>query len=207
MNDALSHESPADSVDLAECEAVTSVLAGNADAFRVLVQRHQQRTFALALMMTRERQAAEEVTQDAFLNAYRHLDRYDSRRPFYPWLAAIAARLAQTWLRRHARQRLDLEPSMDILPAPQRQDLTAPPLKTLIADEQGRKLWAQVESLTAGERTVVVSYYRQQLRVTEIAHQLGVTTGTVKTLLYRARRKLRERLADEPDFTSREETP
>ncbi len=207
MNDALQHELPAERVDLADRDAVASVRAGNADAYRVLVQRHQQRTFALALMMTRERQAAEEITQDAFLNAYRHLDRYDPERPFYPWLAAIAARLAQTWLRRRARQRLDLEPSMDSLPAPRNQGVPVAPLGALIADEQGRKLWAQVESLTAGERTVVVSYYRQQLRVTEIAHQLGVTTGTVKTLLYRARRKLRERLADEPEFSSREETP
>lgn len=198
---------PDDGADRREHEAVDAVLAGDAEAFRVLVRRYQQRTFALALMMTRDRQAAEEVAQDAFLNAWRHLDRYDRRRPFYPWLAAIAARLAQTWLRRHARLRMDLEPSMDVLPAPARQHGSQPPLTALIADEHGRHLWSQVESLTAGERTVVLSYYRQQLGIAQIAAQLGVTNGTVKTLLHRARCKLRQRLEIEHDFSSVEDTP
>lgn len=186
---------PDAAADGCEREAVAAVLGGNAEAFRVLVRAHQHRVFALALMITRDRQAAEEVSQDAFLNAFHHLDRYDPQRPMYPWLTTIAARLAQTWLRKHARQRLDLEPDMSALSAPAQSGGAQQPLNALIADEQGRHLWTQVESLTAGERTVVLSYYRQQLSVAEIASQLGVTAGTVKTLLYRARRKLRQRLA------------
>lgn len=207
MNDTPSQPPSDPAAHRAERDAVAAVLDGDTEAFRMLVRRYQQRVFALALMMTRQRQAAEEITQDAFLNAWRHLDRYDPRRPFYPWLAAIAARLAQTWLRQQARQRLDLEPNMDALPALPQQGATSLPLPALIADEQGRRLWAQVESLSAGERTVVMSYYRQQLGVSEIASQLGVTSGTVKTLLYRARRKLREQLADEHDISARENTP
>ena len=74
--------------------------------------RYQGRLFGLVLMMVREPAAAEEVTQDAFVRAYTHLDRYDQR-PFYPWLATIAVRLAQNRLRamadvaarRHRRSR------------------------------------------------------------------------------------------------------
>lgn len=190
-----------------ERQAIESVRHGDVHAFRVLVERYQQRLFALALMITRERPAAEEVTQDAFLNAYRHIGRYDVRRPFYPWLASIAVRLAQTWLRRHAIMRLRANPAPAALPDPGDGVTGNHPLQALVADEQGRRLWSNVQALTSGERTAVLLYYRQQFSVDEIATQLGVTTGTVKTLLFRARRKLRDRLAAESDTTSRKRTP
>ena len=63
------------------------------------MQTYQGRLFGLVLMMVRQPAGAEEVTQDAFVRAYTHLDRYDDHRPFYPWLASIAVRLAQNWLR------------------------------------------------------------------------------------------------------------
>lgn len=202
LNGSISHAG-----DETEQGAIRNVLNGDPEAFRVLVQVHQQRLYSLSLMMTRESQAAEEVTQDAFLKAYQHLHRYDTRRPFYPWLAAIAARLAQTWLRRRARQRLTLEPDMDALPPPGRIGADDRPLDLLIADEEGRLLWSKVQALTTGERTVVLSYYKQQLAIKEIAAQLGVTPGTVKTLLFRARSKLRSQLVGQTDIASRESTP
>ena len=55
------------------------------------------------LMMVRQPAAAEEVTQDTFVRAFTHLDRYDDQQPFYPWMAAIAVRLAQNRLRQHGR--------------------------------------------------------------------------------------------------------
>lgn len=65
--------------------------------------RYQARLFGLVLMMVREPTGAEEVTQDTSVRAYTNLAAYDDRRPFYPWLAAIADRLAQNWLGRHGR--------------------------------------------------------------------------------------------------------
>ena len=64
---------------------------------------YQDRLFGLVLMMVRQPAGAEEVTQDAFVRAYTHIQHYDDHRPFYPWLATIAVRLAQNWLRRHGR--------------------------------------------------------------------------------------------------------
>ena len=66
------------------------------------------------------------------------------------------------------------------------------PLAELINDESGRRLWRLVSALPSGQRTAVVLYYRQAMKVGEIAHALGVTSGTVKTLLFRARRRLRQ---------------
>jgi RNA polymerase sigma-70 factor (ECF subfamily) len=79
--------------------AVRAIRRGEGDAFRHLVELYQKRIFGLALMIVRDHYGAEEITQDAFVRAYKHLDRYDERRPFYPWLATITIRHAQTWLR------------------------------------------------------------------------------------------------------------
>ena len=161
------------------------------EAFGRLVHTYQARLFGLVLMMVRQPGGAEEVAQDAFVRAYTHLDHYDESRPFYPWLASIAVRLAQNWLRRHARTERREGTPIDSAPEPA---TTEEVLTALIADERGRELWQAVAALPSAERTAVILYYRDELAVRDIARALGVTTGTIKTLLFRARRHLRGRL-------------
>ena len=172
--------------------ALLAVRGGKQEAFSIVVECYQRRLFGLATMMLRDPEAAEEVVQDAFVRAFLHLDRYDDRRPFYPWIATIAVRLAQTALRRQARIReLSGGGSSDREPAS-----GGDTLGELIADETGRRLWQAVAALPSGERTAVYLYYRQDMKVSEIASALGVTSGTIKTLLFRARRKLRAKMLD-----------
>ena len=168
--------------------AVRAVRGGDREAFGRLLDLYQRRLFGLALMMVRNPEAAEEVAQDAFVRAFTCLDLYDENRPFYPWLATIAVRLAQNWLRRHGRERVregrPIDPERDAAS-------TIDPIDELITDERGRELWRWVAALPSGERTAVTLYYRQGMKVSEVAYALGVTSGTVKTLLFRARGKLR----------------
>jgi RNA polymerase sigma-70 factor (ECF subfamily) len=145
-------------------------------------------------MMVRQPAAAEEVTQDAFVRAYTRINSYDIQRPFYPWLASIAVRLAQNWLRAHGRVLRREGTELESAPEP---EVAADALDQLIADERSRRLWQQVAKLCSGERTAVLLYYRDELPVRDIARALAVTTGTVKTLLFRARRRLRERVASQ----------
>ena len=84
-------------------DIVRDVRRGDRDAFGRLVRAYQGRLFGLVLMMVREPAGAEEVTQDSFVRAYSNLHRYDDQRPVYPWLASIAVRLSQNWLRLHGR--------------------------------------------------------------------------------------------------------
>ena len=172
-------------------EVVRDVRRGDREAFRHLVQRYQDRLFGLVLMMVRQRAGAEEVTQDAFVRAYTHIQHYDDNRPFYPWLSAIAVRLAQNWLRRHGRTVRREGPSLASVKEPSE---TAAALTALITNEGSHGLWQLVAALPSGERTAVILYYRDEMAVRDIARALGVTTGTIKTLLFRARRHLRERL-------------
>jgi RNA polymerase sigma-70 factor (ECF subfamily) len=170
---------------------IDEVRRGNREAFGQIVELHQRRVFALTLMMVRDRSAAEDIAQDAFARALVHLGRYDDQRPFYPWLATIAVRLAHTWLQRQARltrrEGVPIEPEHD-------RAATADPLAELIANEDERRLWREVAALASGERTVVYLYYRQDMKVRDMALALGVTAGTIKTLLFRARQRLRRTL-------------
>ncbi len=172
-------------------EVVRDVRRGDRQAFGDLVQTYQGRLFGLVLMMVREPAAAEEVTQDTFVRAYRHIHRYDDHRPFYPWLASIAVRLSQNWLRQYGRTVRREGASLERTHEPRE---TAAALNTLIANERSRRLWQAVAALPSGERTAVILYYRDEMAVRDVARAIGVTTGTVKTLLFRARRHLRGRL-------------
>src|SRR6185295_7777087 len=117
---------------------VRDVRRGDREAFGRLVQRYQGRLFGLVLMMVRQPAGAEEVTQDCFVRACTHLDHYDDTRPFYPWLASIAVRLAQNWLRRHGRDVRREGASLESAPEPAASPAA---LTALIADERSRTLW------------------------------------------------------------------
>jgi RNA polymerase sigma factor (sigma-70 family) len=167
-------------------DAITAVRAGRTDAFAEIVELYEAEVMTLALALMRDRGGAEELAQDAFVRAYRHLDSFDDRRPFYPWLAKITYRLAQSARQRRARearQRASLESTLTARPDDD-------PASVLLADEQAQCLWRAVQALPAGERAAVVLYYRNGLRVSDVAQVMGVSGGTVKTFLLRARRHL-----------------
>lgn len=177
-------------------DAVQAIRRGDSQAFERVVGLYQRRLFGLALMMTRDPAGAEEVAQDALVRAFVHLDAYDERRPFYPWLSSIAVRLAQNWLVKRARDttREGTAIAEDHAAAAPGAD----PLAALIAGEDDRRLWRSVAALPSGERTAAILFYREDLSVRQIAFALGVTAGTVKTLLFRARRRLRGTLGGMP---------
>ena len=84
--------------------AVRAVRAGDVQSYATIVKRFQASIMTLCVAILRDRQAAEELAQDVFVQAYRRLDTFDLRRPMKPWLAKIAHRLAlQRWRQRAAR--------------------------------------------------------------------------------------------------------
>jgi RNA polymerase sigma-70 factor (ECF subfamily) len=182
-------------------DIVRRVRDGDVDAFGHIVKGYERRVFALAVMILRNREGADDVTQDAFVRAFERLDLYDVRRPFYPWLATITVRLSRNWLARHspgARRETPIQPESSAYAS------AAPAaLDVLVAEDEGRHLWRLVERLPLGERTAVVLHYRQELSVSEVASAIGVTAGTVKTLLFRARQHLRASLAGATPSTIR----
>ena len=84
--------------------AVARARSGDADAFRVLVERHSRAVYGAAFRMTGDCQDAEDVVQDTFLKAYRQLDRFESRASFATWVHRIAINCAVDLLRSRPRR-------------------------------------------------------------------------------------------------------
>ena len=147
----------------------------------------------LCTALLRDRQAAEELAQDALVRAYERLELFDVRQPMKPWLYKIAYRLAQE--QRRAQTRETARQHVAATMHDQDQDrVERGPAERLFADERSAMLWQAVSELPMAQRTAVVLYYRENLKVQEVASALGVSTGTVKTHLFRARSQIQASL-------------
>lgn len=173
---------------------VARVLRGETDAFRSLVERHSRHVFRLAFRMTGNEQDAEDVVQETFLRAFRHLKRYESRSLFSTWLYRIAANCAVdlTRARKHFIDHSGPNSGHDWL-----SELTsrAPSADQLAFSGQVRNsIQSAMDELTPQERTAFVLRHYEGLSVEEISSALGIGLNAAKHSVFRAVRKLRRAL-------------
>jgi RNA polymerase sigma-70 factor, ECF subfamily len=151
-----------------------------------LVRRYQRRVYAVAVRIVRRQDVAEDVAQEAFLRAFRALDRFETGRPFGPWIARIAANLAINE-RRSPRSREDeLDEGHAEVPSVQ-----PGPLQNLLEREAGDVLEEALGRIPPEQRAVFVLRIFEELSYQEIAQALDISPGTVMSRLSRAREKLR----------------
>jgi RNA polymerase sigma-70 factor (ECF subfamily) len=169
----------------AEHAVIRRARAGDEDAFRMLMDRHRARAFGIALRITRSREDAEDVVQQAFVRAWHALAQFRAESAFGTWLHQIVARRAldrvsQMNMRREREDDVDLASLPLMIPAESRDVLLI------------RRLEQLMQRLTAPQRAVVTLFYWEDTPVEEIAGVLGMPENTVKTHLSRARAALRE---------------
>jgi RNA polymerase sigma factor (sigma-70 family) len=176
-----------------EDELVVRARRGDARAYEDLVREHQTIAYRLAYVVTRDAAEAEDVTQDAFVKAYRALGRFRPGAPFRPWLLSIVANEARN-RRRSAGRRAELA----LRAAEERRPGGAAPSPeaALLDAERRAALLAAVEGLREEERLVVTLRFFLDLGEEETAAALGVPRGTVKSRLSRALGRLRERVEE-----------
>ena len=179
---------------------VVRSLNGDEDAFRELVEGHSRDLFRLAYRMTGSRENAEDVVQDAFLKAYKALNRFDAKSRFSTWLYRIAANSATDLLRRQqrqGRQRQSVEAEVDEAGDPfDRFESAEPgPMRLAVSAEIERRLERGLAQLTPLERTAFVLRHFEQQSIAEIGRVLGSRTNATKQAVFRAVRKLRQDLA------------
>lgn len=169
-----------------EKELVEMVLAGRTEAFEPLVTPYRRPLVALAYRLTRNREEALEVAQEAFLRAFRSLGRYDVSRSFRNWLFQIAANEARDRMRRGARERAALEDAVhdgSRAPGPE-------------AGRDGQEVRADLmdclSALTPREREVFVLRDIEELDIRETARALRCSSVSVRVNLSKARRKMRD---------------
>ncbi len=152
-------------------------------SFTLLIQQHQSKLYNFIYRYTRNRQDAEDLTQDTFVKAYKNFHRYDSKYPFASWLYTIGRRTVYNHYRRTRRT----EPmEFDIADESERPDGAAE------KQDNRNSVWASAKKLKKEFREVLVLKYIEDLSILEIAKVLGKTQSNIKILLFRARNQLKK---------------
>jgi RNA polymerase sigma-70 factor (ECF subfamily) len=172
---------------------------GQKEAFALLVDRWADRAYNLASSMVKRPEDAEDVVQEAFLNAYRSLPRFRGTSRFGTWLYRIVANTALLKLRKSAREVFLDGPDEEDRPAKIPEglvDWTDTPLENLINREARELMDRAIEDLPLDQRTVFVLRDVDGLPAAEVAEVLDLSVPAVKSRLHRARVQLRDQLGD-----------
>lgn len=183
---------------LSDAVAVERTLAGERDAYRILVERHSHYVYRLAYRMTGSPHDAEEVVQEAFLRAYQKLSQFAGQANFGTWVYRIAANYAIDRLRqrkidearREGPPRVTAgEPEAD--PVSLVKDPAPSPERLATSAQMAQKMKEALETLTPAERTAIVMRHWDGCGIEEIAAALKSNTSAAKNTVFRAVQKLR----------------
>lgn len=171
-----------------------------AEDFDAIVRRHQRRVHRFLLMLLRDPDEADNLTQECFLRAYQNLPSFRGDSSLETWLLRIAANLA----RDHARSRkasfwkrlLGLDGDEDDSAVKHIPSGQASPETVLLAREDVRAVWEAANELSQQQRAVFLLRFVEEMELSEIASALDLQVGSVKTHLFRALQTLRGKLRD-----------
>lgn len=179
-----------------ESSLIQRARQGDDAAWEILVRDNQEPIFRFAYLFLSNAEEAQDVAQEAFVRAYRHLDGFDTTRPLRPWLLSITANLARNRRRSLGRYWAALsrwfftQPSAD------------PGVESISSRRfQNQSLWEAIRRLEQADQVIIYLRYFLEFSVSETAETLQVAEGTVKSRLHRALIKLREVIErDYPDL-------
>jgi RNA polymerase sigma-70 factor (ECF subfamily) len=184
-----------ESTEYSDMETIQQVLDGNTAMFELLMRRYNERIYRAARSIVRDEQEAEDVMQQAYVNAFTHLRQFNGSAQFSTWLTRIAINEALARVRRRGRYEAfddalsNVEPLMSTNPVqnPERQAFVG---------ELRRLLECAIDTLPDGMREVFVLRDVEGLSTAEVAESLDVSEDVVKTRLSRGRAALRRALLD-----------
>jgi len=190
-----------------DSELVARVLQGDKNAFRPIVERYQNRIFAMVVGMVRDEAEARDLVQNAFIKAYQGLDTFRLDSSFYTWLYRIAMNLAIDSCRKRRRRKTG---SFDEAIAARDEDgemlelhHVDGPAEALHRKELRQRIFAAMEELTEEQREVLLLREVEGLSYAEISESMGIPEGTVMSRLFYARKKMQALLRDAPEAPSR----
>ena len=176
-----------------DVELIQSVLSGDEDAFAELVNKHKKAVHALAWRVIGDFHIAEDITQDTFLIVYQRLHTLKDPNQFLGWLYVIARRRCYAWLR---KKWIRTQPLEDAETAMIGKDVysqhVADERANTAIDVQREVVKRLLANLKESERTVMTLHYLGEMKIEEISKFLGVSVGTIKSRLQRARNRLQK---------------
>ncbi len=179
-------------------ELIDRTLAGNGDAYAMLVERHQRKIFRVARSIVRDEMEADTITQDTFVQAYTHLSRFEGRAELETWLTRIAINRSRDALRHRRFVSLftlrddGSETETLIEPVDERPD----PERQLLSSQLRTAIGRAEKQLSAQQKTIFRLRHYENLSLEDIAEAMGLRAGTVRAHLFRAIHKIRKELAE-----------
>ena len=184
---------PLDESEISDEALMRLIAAGDSESFRVLVQRHQQLVIGTVARMMGSADA-EDVAQQVFLNIWKSAPRWRPEAKFTTWMLTITKRLVFNESRRRGRARI-VPQSPEEESEREHPDSSPTPDRQLLDRELHQAIEAAMGLLSEKERLAVVLRQHQGMPYEEICIVLGVSLSSVKSLLFRARNTLKEKLA------------
>jgi len=180
------------STGLNDTEIISKVLSGDQQAYAGLVSRYQSYVFTLALRFTKNREDAEEVSQDIFIKAYRSLADFRGASKFSTWLYTIVNNTCITFLRKKKLEThsLDNEKVFEVA------DSHDSGLRANLVEQKSRvaMVTKAITMLGPDDAEITTLFYKGEQTLEEIAQILGLETNTAKVRLHRAKERLKEKM-------------
>ena len=165
--------------EMSEREILEVVQKGDKEAYGAIVKRYMHSAYYIALGFVHNQQDALDVSQDAFIKAFRKIKMFDTSKPFFPWFYRLLRNLCIDHLKRKSRMRAI--PLEDIHVVACEED----------DQELKEVLWNGIEKLSFEQREIVILRYFRQYSYAEIAELIGKPIGTVMSSLFYAKKKLK----------------
>jgi len=175
-----------------DAELVAGTLAGNRDAFSQIVSRYQSLICSLAYSATGSLGQSEDLAQETFITAWKHLSHLRERDKLRSWLCGIARNRINNFLRREGREHNHQAESIEEVPESHSPEPL--PVEHTISNEEQAILWRSLERIPELYREPLVLFYREHQSVEAVAEKLELTEDTVKQRLSRGRKLLQEQV-------------
>lgn len=179
--------------------------SGDRDAFGRIVAACQNTVTAIALAITRDVPASEDIAQEAFISAWRNLRRLQNPASFLPWLRQITRNLAHDHLRGRQRRAGEVDDADEIIAMA--ADPQPTPCEQLLADEQQRLAAELISALPEESRETLLLFYREGQSSQQVAILLGLSDAAVRKRLSRARQTVRDELLQRVGDFARDSAP
>jgi len=175
-----------------DSEIISQVLKGDHDAYALLVERYKSYVFTLTFRFTKNREDAEEVSQDIFVKAYRSLADFKGTAKFSTWLYTIVNTTCITFLR---KKRLDVK-SLDDERTFEVADSQDSGFRANLVEQKSRLIMVNraIAMLNPDDAEIITLFYKNEQSLEEISQILGVEVNAAKVRLHRARTRLKDKM-------------